>query len=210
MTELLQAAAAPANIIPTALLAFVLIYWLVVIIGVLDLDFLNLEIETNGEPDANGLEAVAWLNSALAFFNLGRVPFMVFLSFLILPFWVIALLGNYYLGTAGNYLGFLFLLPAFIGALFISKILTMPFVKLFGYLEKDHDTNAVVLGQVCTVILPATPTEIGQATVKTEGSPLLLNVKTTGSANVKKGETALVIEYDEKSKYYLIEPYQLL
>ena len=210
MTELLQAAAAPANIIPTALLAFVLLYWLVVIIGILDLDFLNIDTEIDGEPDANGLEAVAWLNSALAFFNLGRVPFMVFLSFLILPFWVIALLGNYYLGTANNYLGFLFLLPAFIGALFMSKILTTPFVKLFGYMEKDHDANSVVLGQLCTVTLPATPTEMGQATVKTTGSPLLLNVKTTGNANVKKGETALVIEYDEKSKFYLIEPYQLL
>jgi hypothetical protein len=210
MTELLQAATSPANIIPTALLVFVLLYWLVVIIGLLDMDFINIEVETNGEPDINSMEAVTWLNSALAFFNLGRVPFMLFLSFLILPFWVIALLANYYLNTGANYIGFLILMPALMGALFISKILTTPFVKLFGYLEKDHDTNAVVLGQVCTVTLPATPTEMGQATVKTEGSPLLLNVKTTGNANVKKGETALVIDYDEKSKFYLIEPYQLL
>ena len=208
MTELLQAAAAPANIIPTALLAFVLLYWLVVLVGLLDLDFLNVEID--GDTDANGMEAIAWLNSALAFFNLGRIPFMLFLSFLVLPFWAIALLANYYLGTAGNAMGFLILLPALIMALFISKILTTPFVKLFGALEKDHDSKAIILGQLCTVILPASPTEMGQATVQTEGSPLLLNVKTTGSANLIKGETALVIDYNEKSKYYLIEPYQLL
>jgi len=128
----------------------------------------------------------------------------------VLPFWAIALLANYYLGTGGNFWGFLLLLPALIAALFISKILTTPFVKLFGILEKEHDSNAVVIGQVCTITLPASPTELGQATVKTEGSPLLLNVKTTGSANIRKGETALVIDYDEKSKYYLIEPYQLL
>ena len=210
MNELLQAAAAPANIIPTALLAFVLLYWLVVLVGLIDLDFINIEVETDGEPDVSGTEAIVWLNSALAFFNLGRIPFMLFLSFLLLPFWAIALLANYYLGTGGNFLGFLLLLPALIAALFISKILTTPFVKLFGILEKEHDSNAVVIGQVCTITLPASPTELGQATVKTEGSPLLLNVKTTGSANIRKGETALVIDYDEKSKYYLIEPYQLL
>jgi len=210
MTELLEAAIAPANIIPTALLAFVLLYWLVVLVGLIDLDLINIEVETDMEPDASGIETIAWLNSALAFFNLGRVPFMLFLSFLVLPFWAFALLSNYYLGTAGNFIGFLLLLPAFIGALFISKILTTPFVKLFAILEKEHESQATILGQVCTVILPASPTELGQATVKTEGSPLLLNVKTTGSANLSKGETALVIDYDEKSKYYLIEPYQLL
>jgi hypothetical protein len=210
MNELLQAAAAPANIIPTALLAFVLLYWLVVLVGLIDLDFINIEVETDGEPDVSGTEAIVWLNSALAFFNLGRIPFMLFLSFLLLPFWALTLLANYYLGTGGNFWGFLLLLPALIAALFISKILTTPFVKLFDILEKEHDSNAVVIGQVCTITLPASPTELGQATVKTEGSPLLLNVKTTGSANIRKGETALVIDYDEKSKYYLIEPYQLL
>lgn len=210
MTELLEAAIAPTNIIPTALLAFVLLYWLVVLVGLIDLDFINLEIETDVEPDAGSIETIAWLNSVLTFFNLGRVPFMLFLSFLMLPFWALALLANYYLGTGNNFIGFLLLLPAFIAALFIAKVLTAPFIRLFAVFEKEHNSNAVVLGQVCTVILPATPTEMGQATVKTEGSPLLLNVKTTGSANLKKGETALVLEYDEKSKFYLIEPYQLL
>ena len=210
MNELLEAATVPANIIPTALLAFVLLYWLVVLVGLIDLDFINLEIETDVEPDAGSIETIAWLNSVLTFFNLGRVPFMLFLSFLMLPFWALALLANYYLGTGNNFIGFLLLLPAFIAALFIAKVLTAPFIRLFAVFEKEHNSNAVVLGQVCTVILPATPTEMGQATVKTEGSPLLLNVKTTGSANLKKGETALVLEYDEKSKFYLIEPYQLL
>jgi len=210
MNELLQAAVAPANIIPTAFLAFVLFYWIVAMVGLIDLDFISLEVETEVEPEVGGLETIAWLNSALAFFNLGRVPFMLFLSFLVLPFWAIALLTNYYLHTANNYIGFLLLLPAFVAALFIAKILTAPFVKLFAVFEKEHDSNAVVLGQLCTVTLPPSSTEIGQATVKTEGSPLLLHVKTTGSAHIKKGETALVIEYDEKSKYYLIEPYQLL
>jgi len=206
MTELLEATTSSANIIPTALLVFVLLYWLIVIVGLLDFDSFDFDVDT--DLDANGMASVEWLNSALAFFNLGRVPFMIWVSFLVLPFWAFAILLNYYLHTATNIIGFLLLLPAFIGALFLSKILTAPFVRLFAALEKEHDSNVTIIGQVCTVTLPATASEMGQASVKTTGAPLLLNVKTAGVANLKKGETALVIDYSEQHKYYLIEPYE--
>ncbi|MBD1395697.1 DUF1449 family protein [Pontibacter sp. JH31] len=208
MNELLQAAFSGVNLLPSALLVFVLLYWLAVIFGFLDLDFFDVEVEP--EVDADGVSAVTWLNSVLAFFNLGKVPFMVFLSFLALPFWAISILANYYLNNDYALLGLLYLVPSFIAALFVSKILTTPFVKLFATLEKEHETAASIIGQLCTVILPANPTELGQATVKTSGAPLLLNVKTTEGAAVQKGETALVLEYNAENKFYLIQPYQTI
>lgn len=206
MSELLQAALSSVNIIPTAFLVFVLLYWAAVIFGLLDLDFLDVEMET--EVNADGVSSVAWLNSALAFFNLGKVPLMVFLTFLALPFWSISILANYYLNNNSALLGAFYLVPGFIAALFISKVLTMPFVRLFATLEKEHDSAAIIIGQICTVILPANTTELGQAAVKTKGSPLLLNVKTTNGSALKKGETALVIDYNNENNFYLIEPYE--
>ncbi|CAN5903691.1 hypothetical protein BH24BAC1_BH24BAC1_27360 [soil metagenome] len=208
MPELLEAALSPANIFPTALLGFVLLYWGAVILGLLDLDFLDIEVETDtGEVDGS---AVAWLNSALAFFNLGKVPLMLFMTFLALPFWVISLLANHYLVAWSELLGLVLLLPAFVLSLFVAKVLTQPFVKMFAALEKEHDSKETIIGQMCTVILPASATEMGQATVPTKGSPLLLNVKTTRGATLRKGETALVIDYNEHHKIYLIEPYEIL
>jgi hypothetical protein len=93
-----------------------------------------------------------------------------------------------------------------VGSIFLAKFLTLPFVKLFTALEKDHDGGAIVLGKVCTVLLPATADQLGQATVHIDGAPLKLNVRTTGLA-LKKGETALVIDYDAQKRSYLIEPY---
>ncbi len=46
MNDLLQAAISAPNIIPTALLVFVLVYWLVVILGAIDIDFFDVDVET--------------------------------------------------------------------------------------------------------------------------------------------------------------------
>lgn len=210
MSELFDAAFSSASIIPTAFLVFVLLYWVAVIFGFLDLDFLDIEVEAEADINTDGVSSLTWLNSALAFFNLGKVPLMVFLTFLALPFWAITILLNYYLNNDSALLGALYMIPAFIAALFISKILSMPFVRLFDALEKKHESAATIIGQICTIILPASSIELGQASVKTKGAPLLLSVKTTNGSNLNKGETALVIDYNNENKFYIIEPYKTL
>jgi len=202
MTELLQAAVLPPNLVATGLLVFVLLYWLTVIVGLLDFKTADLH------ADAGHLHGphTDWLNGALAFFNLGRVPLMLFISFVALPLWVGSVLTNYYTGNTSLLRGLVFLLPLLLASLFVAKVLTQPFVRLFTALEKDHDGGAVALGKVCTVLLPATADHLGQASVRIDGAPLMLNVRTTG-APLAKGETALVIDYDTPRRCYLIEPY---
>lgn len=210
MTELLQAAVLPPNLVATGLLVFVLLYWLTVIVGLLDFKTADLHLggHTDLPADAGHLPGphTDWLNGALAFFNLGRVPLMLFLSFVALPLWVGSILTNYYTGNTSLLRGLVFLLPLLVASLFVAKVLTQPFVRLFAALEKDHDGGAVALGKVCTVLLPATADHLGQAAVRIDGAPLMLNVRTTG-APLAKGETALVIDYDTPRRCYLIEPY---
>lgn len=207
MTELLQAAISPPNVVATGLLVFVLLYWLTVIVGLLDMKTVDLSIDDHGHfhydshAPHDGL-GTSWLNGALAFFNLGRIPLMVFLSFVFLPLWVGSILANYYTGNTSWLLGLAFLLPLFIGSLFVAKFLTLPFVKLFTALEKDHDAGAVAIGKVCTLVLPATADHLGQASVRIDGAPLMLNVRSIG-APLAKGETALVIDFDALRKCYL-------
>ena len=208
MAELLQAAFSGVNLLPTAFLVFVLLYWVAVIFGLLDLEFFNIELEA--KVDADGVSSVTWLNSALAFFNLGKVPLMVFLTFWALPCWVLSILANHYLNNDYQLLGLVYLIPSFIAGLFVAKLLTAPFVKLFAALEKEHESSTTVIGQVCTVLLPASATELGQAAVKTSGAPLLLNVKTTSANSIRKGDTALIIDYNAENKFYLIEPYETI
>lgn len=210
MTELLRAAVLPPNLVATGLLVFVLLYWLTVIVGLLDFKTVDLHVDTHVGPHLEaghlGSGDSDWLNGALAFFNLGRIPVMVFVSFVALPLWVGSILANYYTGNTSWLLGLGYLLPLFVGAIFLAKFLTLPFVKLFTALEKDHDSGIVALGKVCTVLLPATPERLGQAAVRINGAPLMLNVRAL-SGPLAKGDTALVIDYDARQRCYLIEAY---
>lgn len=66
MLDLLHAAVSAPNIVPTALLLFVLVYWLVVIVGAVDLDFFDVDVEMEAEANVYGEVSVSWLNHALA------------------------------------------------------------------------------------------------------------------------------------------------
>jgi hypothetical protein len=205
MTELYQAAIAPANLLPTGLLLFVLLYWLTVIVGLLDMKSVDLDVDTDADGHLDHHHEASWLNGALAFFNLGRIPLMIFLSFVFLPLWVGSILVNYYTGNTSLLLGLVFFVPLFVGSLFVAKFLTLPFVHLFAAMEKEHDGGAQAIGRVCTVLLPASAERLGQASVRINGAPLMLNVRSTGEP-LAKGDEALVIDFDEQRRCYLIEP----
>ena len=207
MLDLLHAAVSAPNIIPTALLVFVLVYWLVVILGAIDLDFFDIDVEMEAEADVDGELSVSWLNHALAFFNLGQVPFMLFMTFWIVPVWVMAVLGNHYLENESLGFGLLLLVPILIVGLFVAKFLTAPFVRLFGKLDSDVAHNQSLIGRPCTVTSSASASRTGQARIVTNGAPLLLNVRTPDGLSMRRGDTALVIDYEPQRNVYLVEPY---
>ncbi|MEM8970257.1 MAG: hypothetical protein AAGE93_27830 [Bacteroidota bacterium] len=211
MKELFTAAASAPNLIPTLLLAFVMIYWLVVLIGAIDIDSLDVDIDVDTDvdvdvdADVDGELSGGGFDGVLAFFNLGQVPLMVFLTFWILPVWVLSVLGNYYIGNASFLIGLLVLLPSLIVGLFIAKVLTNPLAKVFGKLNQE--SNETVIGKICTITSQASHQRVGQARVKTSGAPLLLNVKTYEGVSLDRGDTAMVIEQQQGRNIYFIEPY---
>lgn len=218
MIELLEAAVSPANILPTFLFAFVMLYWITVIIGLLDMEFLDFDLDAEVDVDADidvdtGTATaevnISWLNHVLAFFNLGQIPFMVFLTFLILPMWALAILANDFLNNDSFFLSLLILAPVFLVCLFIAKFLTIPFVKIFASLD-DSTALQNAVGKMCMVLIKTTDNRLGQASVKVKGAPLRINVKTYEGMKLKKGDSALVIEYNQEGKYYLVEPIEKL
>ena len=231
MKELLEASVSLVNVIPTTLLVFVILYWLIVILGLIDMDAINLdldhdvtvehEIHTTFHTHADiPTKDVAvkemhttevansgnWMQAALVFFNLGKVPFMVFMSFLILPIWAISILVNHYLGNSSILVAVALLIPNILISFFIAKILTTPFVKVFSYLHNDPDKQQV-LGQICTVLLPAGSGKLGQAVINNKGNTILLNVKSADGHTLEKGKSALVLEFNKEKQYYLIQSF---
>lgn len=234
MKELFEAAFSGVNIIPTVLLLLILVYWIFVIIGAMDMDTIDVDMDADVDVDidtdidvdadldadvdtdvdtdvhSDGIGSVAFLNSVLIFFNLGRIPFMVWLSFLIIPMWAISILFNHFIHNSSFLISLVALIPNFIVSLLISKVLTAPVAAVFAKMKKNDEDQFKYTGKICTMLMSATDTRFGQAEINREGNIYRLNVLAKDAeSKIEKGQTALIIDYIEEKKCYLVEPYKI-
>jgi len=229
MKETLDAAFSTINIIPTVLLVLILIYWITVIIGVFNIDSFDIDadadvdidvdvdadvdidtdVDVDTEVDINAGDSILWLNSALSFFNLGKIPLMLLLSFFAMSLWGISMLMNHYLNNSSIFLSLIYLIPNFFVSLFVTKFLSAPFVKVFENSGGKVQNNKSLTGKICKVTLGATHDKMGQAEIMINGSSFIINVFSTEEQFIlTKGDSCLVIDYLKEKKIYLIEPYK--
>ncbi len=226
MHELLQAAISPVNIVFTTLLIVVLLYWLSVILGALhidsfDFDFdkdidldidvhtdvdTDIDVDAHADHDVNSGHGAGWFAGALHFFNFGRLPFMVIMTFLILSMWSISILLNHYFGNGSVIFALMLFFPNLAVSLVITKIFTTPLVPVFENLNEGVQPVDYI-GLTCKLLLPASTTQMGQAEVMVEDSPLLINVRVSEDSPkpVLRGEEALILSKSGDDKYFLIE-----
>ncbi|MEQ8241127.1 MAG: DUF1449 family protein [Cyclobacteriaceae bacterium] len=201
MTELLAFAISGVNVIPTILLIFTVLYWLIVVVGVIDIDALDLDFDMDG--DLNGLTSV------LSFFNIGHMPLMIFVTFFTIPLWAITLISNDLLGISSFIAGSLIFILAAVLSLFIAKFFTIPIAKFYRKISKETEAIKNLIGRVCTAKLPISHDRKGQAEIKINGTSILITAKTREGYLVQKNATALIIEFQKDQNFYFVEPYQL-
>lgn len=209
MLELLEFAFSGVNIIPTILLIFTVAYWLIVILGVIDVDTLDFDLDTDVDVDLDAEVDLDGLSAVLAFFNIGQMPLMVFITFYSLPLWMFTLMGNDWFGFQSFGAGLFVFIPMMIGSLFVAKILTMPVAKFYKKIKGQTEAVENIVGKICVAKLKITGEKKSQAEIKVKGTSILIYVKTKDGINIEKGETALVIDFEKEQKYYYVEPYQL-
>ncbi len=218
MTELINAALLLINLPFTILLGLVLVYWLFVILGGLNMHGLHVDahgfhfdapdVDAHVEVDGGGGDQPAFgsFYPMLAFLNIGKVPFMVIFSFLILFMWMGAILANHYLNSGAAILfAALLLIPNFLIATILTKIVTLPLVPLFRALTTDPDLIETAVGQACIVTLAADEDKVGQAEVTTGGAPLLVSVKPLKGGAITKGTKAIIIKKSDTRDFYWID-----
>jgi len=219
MVELISAAFAPVNVVFTVLLLLTGLYWITVILGVLDINLFDVDVvdsspEIGMDADADvGLDGMEMGigRSILLFFYVGEVPTMILVSILVLSLWTFSVLGNYYLNPGGS---FLVATPIFIGNLvasaFVMKLFTVPLKRLYVMLNKDYNAPGDVIGRICRVVTThVSKDKMGQAEVPTKGAPILLNVLSQDEHVFRKGEEAVIVALDKQKGTYLIAPVNL-
>lgn len=215
MVETLKVAVTGANVFPTILFGLVIIYWLTMIIGVLDLDFLDFDLDADADVDVDvdvdpGLDAApdaGIFHSVLIFLNLDSIPFMIVMSILVFTFWTLAMVINILPFQNGGLIALALFVPAFFVSMMFTAFVTKPMKKLFTKVKGDMDRGADVEGQLCVLKTDLAEGRMGQAQFVSNGKHIVINVKAKEGLSFEQGEKALVLERAAGSSAYTIDKF---
>ena len=226
MRELWQASLQFPVVVFTIALGIILLYWVSVLVGALDIDLLggghaDLDIDVSGAakgvgelvhssdaPDG-GADGDADGSSGGGLWHglgLGDVPLTISVSLIVLIGWVGTLLVmNYALPATGfGWLRAILLPLAIIAALPLTAVLIRPLAPMFKVHEGKFNTDYV--GHICTITTGRVDQKFGYAEIVDGGSVLQIPVRCDEPGKLVRGDKALIIEFDEAHRTYVVEP----
>ncbi len=207
MSEVFEQAFRMVNLPFTVLLGLIVLYWLLVALGALDVHlFSDVDAHVEGDVHHEIDHDAGGATKFMDFVGIGDVPVMVIVSVLGLAMWLGSMLSNYYLTGGSQLFALAMLIPIFLVSVVVTRYVTMPLRPLFRLINKDRGAGEEVLGSVCLITTSeATPT-FGQAEITRSGAPVLINVRTLGDAVLVKGARAAVVRSDSEKGVYYITP----
>jgi hypothetical protein len=178
----------PAAVL-TVLLAVVLGYWLLVLVGTLDVEIGDLDV-----GDGVGL---------------GGVPVTVTASVLVVVGWFVSLVGTLLTGGLGTLarvlLGIGVLLVALLAGLFAARLVAVPLRRL--YAPGGEVSRSDFLGRECVIRTGRVTGDFGQAEVTAaDGSSAIIQVRQTGEHALTSGRRALIFDYDIDGEFFWVAP----
>jgi hypothetical protein len=179
----------------TFLLIVVLVYWALVLTGVLSPD------TEEGDTDGGPLDRL----------GLSGVPVMVVVSVVIAIAWFVSLVGTSLMNGAGVstaarvVIGLAVLLTAVVFALAGAWLLVRPLRRLFD--SGPEVSRRAFVGRECVIRTGRVSGEFGQAEVTAEdGSSALVQVRQTGQDSFTAGSRAVIYDYDEDGEFFWVVP----
>jgi hypothetical protein len=190
MAEFLATILAFPTVVFTALLALVTLYWLLVVVGALDLDVLDADLDVDGAGEGG-------LSAALSAAGLGGVPVTIVLSLVVLFAWVLSATGagvvTRAFGQPGALGGAAVALAALGLAVAATAIVARPLRRLFDAPRALE--NRRLVGRVCTITTQRVDGRFGQAEIADGGAGLLVPVRCTEPNDLTRGSAALIFDY---------------
>lgn len=201
---------------PTLFFSLILVvctvYWLVAVLGVVDLDALDLDIPEGDAEGANGANFVAGLLLKL---GLNGVPLTIIISFLALFGWLICYFAVYFSFplVPDGFLEYVVGLPILVGSLYLAALITAQVIKplkpFFDNLYKN--TVKQVLGQTAIVRSLRLDSGFGEVFLEDGGAGLIFKARTINDETYKKGDRVVLLEYlKDKHVYRVISEREFL
>lgn len=208
MDRFINAAIGYPTAILTALLLVVLIYWLVAMLGWVDFDSANIDIELQSQADADAGELSTLAGYVMAL-GLSGVPFSVVVSVLVLISWTISCLAGEWLmpWVPTLVLHLVVGTVVLLVSVALSIVVTAQLVKPLRGLFVTHQAvgNASLVGQTCRIMSQTVGARQGYAEVAQRGASLQIRVWAEEPNTLNKGSVAVILEYDEARAWYLVQ-----
>lgn len=193
---------------PTAIFSFVLIvcafYWLIAVLGLVDMDFLDIDLP-EVDTDVGDINILAGL---LMKFGLNGVPMTIILTLISMNGWLICYYGVHFFvaGLEPGLTQFGIATLVFFVSLYTSVMLTAQLIKPFRKFFKNETKNSrkTILGQTLVLRTSRVDAKFGEAIMNDGGAGLVLKVRTTEENNFKKGDRLIPIEYLEETNAYRV------
>lgn len=192
--------------VPTALLGVLMVYWLLTIIGVVDMgDSLDLEVD-GGHTDDTGLDTLAGYLVAL---GLGGVPLSIVATLLVFFTWLGTVLLHRYViaalptGTLQVLAGMAALLLTAALSIVLSARVLKPMRGMF--VKHGARSNRSLVGLSCRIVTQSVDAGFGRAEVSDQGASLNIRVWAQAPNQLTRNSQAIIIDYDETKQQYEVQ-----
>ncbi|ARU03762.1 ubiquinone biosynthesis protein [Comamonas serinivorans] len=198
----------------TVLLIVVLFYWVLATFGLVDLgesgDAGDVGDVGHGHLHADGhTDDLGTLAGYLVAFGLNGVPISVVASLLVLVAWTISALSGIWFvrWVPTELLRWVAGAGVLVAASGLSLVITARLVRpLRGVFRTRYaTTHASLVGQECVIWTSEVTPTVGRAEVSQHGAPLNIRIWADTPNPLKRGDKALIVEYDAAAKRYRVE-----
>ncbi|MGP5134005.1 hypothetical protein ACTXKV_07165 [Psychrobacter cibarius] len=196
------------TIIFTGLVMFVTLYWVVSLLGMADMDSVDLG-GSGGDADVSTLSSTGFFTGLMLKFGLYGVPLIIILSLISLIGWLLSYLYTSFLHQYldSGVLYYLFGTGALIFVLVVSMWLTgiiiSPIRKNIAKIPKRNSSNNV--GKIAVVRTLSVTDKHGEAELNDGGAGLILKIRSdTNDGLLKQGDRVMLIEYLDEANTYRV------
>ena len=205
-------------IIYTFLMAIIICYWLLAVLGAVDIEMfdlsfdMDLDLEIDGDIGTDIDSSASGLKGVTGFmlkWGLTGVPVTVVISILIAFAWLICyvVVSIFYplipMEILKTILGYLLLIISFALAIPMTSWIIKPLKHLF--ITHDAVKKSTLIGSECLVKTGKVTPTFGQATYDDGEAGMIFDVRAEESDGIKKGDLVILIEYNEEEGSYKIK-----
>lgn len=170
-------------------------------------DFSNVELEKEHVVHKRKQNLKPW-QVFLIYFNFVGVPFLFTTTVFVVFWWLCSMLATILTNSHHSGIGYLFVLAAFIPALFLGKMFTQPFKPIFRQLNKDGDAPIDYIGRKGTSLSKISEDKLGNGEVIVEGMPMNIYIKSYNGEAIDYRDSILIIRESADKTFYFVQKYK--